>query len=364
MTTAPAAPAASTTPQQAATPAPLPSAAQRAVPGPAPLTRTALPLYTSSAPAAAAAAANGTAARRRRRRRQRRQASPSPSPAFLARPQQLQQLQPVGYSTAKERAEVVSAGSLQLPQRVQAASPTPTLPQAQQQAVFERLSSMLGGQVRGQAGAGAGSSSGDEHAQARAEGGDLGRRRRHRRLSARTLKQAPAGRGPPPDLAQLLLALTAPPVTTASQQQAVPPPINIAQPRPPGDAGGGAALSTGGAVAAGARNAAVVNVVRAEHGVVNPVNDVTVLNPRGQPQGQILQQQLTSIENDALSVGIDVARGGVVGEITSPVMPPPLTGRNLVNVWDCGRLVQQSYYGCSDGSCWASKPWRWNPGTV
>jgi hypothetical protein len=106
----------------------------------------------------------------------------------------------------------------------------------------------------------------------------------------------------------------------------------------------------------------VVNVVRAEHGVVNPVNDVTVLNPRGQPQGQILQQQLTSIENDALSVGIDVARGGVVGEITSPVMPPPLTGRNLVNVWDCGRLVQQSYYGCSDGSCWASKPWRWNPG--
>lgn len=31
--------------------------------------------------------------------------------------------------------------------------------------------------------------------------------------------------------------------------------------------------------------------------------------------------------------------------------------------WDSGRMLQQSYYGCGDGSCWAGRtPWRWNPG--
>jgi hypothetical protein len=26
-----------------------------------------------------------------------------------------------------------------------------------------------------------------------------------------------------------------------------------------------------------------------------------------------------------------------------------------------GRLLQQSFYGCVDGSCWANRPWLWNP---
>jgi len=26
-----------------------------------------------------------------------------------------------------------------------------------------------------------------------------------------------------------------------------------------------------------------------------------------------------------------------------------------------GRLLQQSFYGCVDGSCWATRPWLWNP---
>ncbi|KAI8470613.1 MAG: hypothetical protein J3K34DRAFT_419758 [Monoraphidium minutum] len=42
-------------------------------------------------------------------------------------------------------------------------------------------------------------------------------------------------------------------------------------------------------------------------------------------------------------------------------MPAPFTNKNLINVWDCGRLMQQSYYGCDDASCWAARPWRWNP---
>lgn len=34
---------------------------------------------------------------------------------------------------------------------------------------------------------------------------------------------------------------------------------------------------------------------------------------------------------------------------------------NLLDHYDHGRLIQQSYYGKPDGSLWAEKPWRWNP---
>lgn len=27
--------------------------------------------------------------------------------------------------------------------------------------------------------------------------------------------------------------------------------------------------------------------------------------------------------------------------------------------YDCGRFIQQSYYGRQDGSDWNGKPWRW-----
>jgi hypothetical protein len=109
------------------------------------------------------------------------------------------------------------------------------------------------------------------------------------------------------------------------------------------------------------RRSAVVNVVNSQHGVVNAVNDVNVPNGSGQPQGQLLQD-LTFLSNDRLSVGIDVRRGGVVGQVSSSDMPAPFAGKNLINVWDCGRLLQQSFYGCEDGSCWAARAWRWNPG--
>jgi hypothetical protein len=37
------------------------------------------------------------------------------------------------------------------------------------------------------------------------------------------------------------------------------------------------------------------------------------------------------------------------------------SGENLLNAFDCGRFLQQSYYGIEDGSDWNGKPWRWNP---
>eukprot|EP00879_Flechtneria_rotunda_P002025 GHRR01002203.1.p1 GENE.GHRR01002203.1~~GHRR01002203.1.p1 ORF type:complete len:408 (+),score=103.77 GHRR01002203.1:868-2091(+) len=66
--------------------------------------------------------------------------------------------------------------------------------------------------------------------------------------------------------------------------------------------------------------------------------------------------------NAKLRVGIDPARGGAIVHLSSPAMQPKeLANTNLVNTWDRGRLIQQSYYGCYDGSCWNGKPWNWNP---
>lgn len=68
------------------------------------------------------------------------------------------------------------------------------------------------------------------------------------------------------------------------------------------------------------------------------------------------------LQNTRLRVGMDPRKGGSLTYLSSAVMPPEWSGVNLVNTWDSGRLIQQSYYGCEDGSCWSDKPWNWNPG--
>lgn len=62
------------------------------------------------------------------------------------------------------------------------------------------------------------------------------------------------------------------------------------------------------------------------------------------------------IENKLVKVGIDENRGGAISHISKQGC-----GKNIINTWDTGRLLQQSYYGNSDGSSWNGKPWRWNP---
>jgi hypothetical protein len=62
------------------------------------------------------------------------------------------------------------------------------------------------------------------------------------------------------------------------------------------------------------------------------------------------------LDNGQVRLGVDRAAGastGFFGEST--------TGRNLLNHYDKGRFIQQSYYGAKDGSDWNGKPWRWNP---
>jgi hypothetical protein len=66
---------------------------------------------------------------------------------------------------------------------------------------------------------------------------------------------------------------------------------------------------------------------------------------------------MVSISNDRLKVGVDMQRGGAISWLSSPKMPGALADANLINTWDSGRLIQQSYYGCYDDTCWVDKPW-------
>ncbi|PAW84281.1 MAG: hypothetical protein B9S33_12090 [Pedosphaera sp. Tous-C6FEB] len=62
------------------------------------------------------------------------------------------------------------------------------------------------------------------------------------------------------------------------------------------------------------------------------------------------------LDNGQVRLGVDRAAGGSIGFFGESA-----TGRNLLNHYDKGRFIQQSYYGAKDGSDWNGKPWRWNP---
>lgn len=62
------------------------------------------------------------------------------------------------------------------------------------------------------------------------------------------------------------------------------------------------------------------------------------------------------IDNGELRLGVKKSSGAGIAYFALSA-----TGENLINHWDRGRLVQQSYYGAKDGSFWNKQPWRWNP---
>lgn len=68
------------------------------------------------------------------------------------------------------------------------------------------------------------------------------------------------------------------------------------------------------------------------------------------------ESEWTFIENSQLKVGVQRAAGGAIGWISEPD-----ASTSIINSFDRGRLLQQSYYGRVDGSQWNGKPWRWNP---
>ncbi len=62
------------------------------------------------------------------------------------------------------------------------------------------------------------------------------------------------------------------------------------------------------------------------------------------------------LDNGIVRIGVDRSRGACIG-----FFGESKTQRNLLNHFDEGRFVQQSYYGQADGSDWNGKPWVYNP---
>lgn len=62
------------------------------------------------------------------------------------------------------------------------------------------------------------------------------------------------------------------------------------------------------------------------------------------------------IDNGTVRLGVKKSSGAGIAYFALSA-----TSENVINHWDRGRLVQQSYYGAKDGSMWDKQPWRWNP---
>jgi len=62
------------------------------------------------------------------------------------------------------------------------------------------------------------------------------------------------------------------------------------------------------------------------------------------------------LDNGIIRIGVDLSRGACVAHFGDSK-----SKRNLLNHYDAGRYLQQSYYGDRDGTNWNGKPWRYNP---
>lgn len=62
------------------------------------------------------------------------------------------------------------------------------------------------------------------------------------------------------------------------------------------------------------------------------------------------------LDNGKIRLGVKKSSGAGIGWISASG-----SELNLLDHLDHGRLIQQSYYGRTDGSLWVDKPWRWNP---
>jgi hypothetical protein len=75
-----------------------------------------------------------------------------------------------------------------------------------------------------------------------------------------------------------------------------------------------------------------------------------------------LAEKLSIIDNDTVRVGLDLEKGAAITWLSWKAHP-----RNMVNIADPGRLIQQSYYAgrtlnrTPEGQSAAWSPWPWNP---
>ena len=68
------------------------------------------------------------------------------------------------------------------------------------------------------------------------------------------------------------------------------------------------------------------------------------------------QEHWVYLDNGHVRLGVNMDAGGSIGWFSHSH-----SSANLLNAFDHGRYVQQSYYGDRDGSEWDGKPWRYNP---
>jgi len=68
------------------------------------------------------------------------------------------------------------------------------------------------------------------------------------------------------------------------------------------------------------------------------------------------EQDWAYLDNGTLRIGVDKSRGSAIGYLALSK-----DKRNLLNHYDEGRFIQQSYYGDADGSNWVKNPWVYNP---
>ncbi len=62
------------------------------------------------------------------------------------------------------------------------------------------------------------------------------------------------------------------------------------------------------------------------------------------------------LDNGKVRLGVNLDAGGSIGWFSRSDSKD-----NLLNAFDHGRYVQQSFYGDADGSDWNGQPWRYNP---
>jgi hypothetical protein len=74
------------------------------------------------------------------------------------------------------------------------------------------------------------------------------------------------------------------------------------------------------------------------------------------PSSLCAQEHWVFLDNGHVRLGVNMDAGGSVGWFSHSH-----SSENLLNAFDHGRYVQQSYYGDPDGSEWNGKPWRYNP---
>jgi hypothetical protein len=72
--------------------------------------------------------------------------------------------------------------------------------------------------------------------------------------------------------------------------------------------------------------------------------------------GEVESGDWAYIDNGQVRLGVKKSSGACIGYFGLSKV-----GRNLLNHFDQGRFVQQSYYGDPDGTFWSKQPWRWNP---